>query len=98
MGAPEMKDVENRILASELKCAIFSADYRLAPEAPSPAALHDVFSVLMWLHANAGPLGVDGSRIGIKGESGGGGIPAGAVLYARDRQGPPLAFQHLTYR
>jgi acetyl esterase/lipase len=29
-GAPEMKDVENRLLASELKCAIYSVDYRLA--------------------------------------------------------------------
>jgi len=64
---PEMKDVENRILASELKCAIFSVDYRLAPEAPYPAALQDIHSVLVWLHANAGALGVDASRIGIKG-------------------------------
>ena len=97
MGAPEMKDVENRILASELKCAIFSVDYRLAPEAPYPAALQDIHSVLVWLHANAEALGVDASRIGIKGESGGGGVAAGAVLYARDQKGPPLAFQHLIY-
>ena len=33
MGTPEMKDVENRLFASELKCAIYSVDYRLAPEA-----------------------------------------------------------------
>src|SRR6202049_2589150 len=32
MGAPEMKDVENRLFASELKCAIYSVDHRLAPE------------------------------------------------------------------
>jgi acetyl esterase/lipase len=30
MGTPEMKDVENRLLASELKCAIYSVDYRLS--------------------------------------------------------------------
>jgi hypothetical protein len=29
MGAPEMKDVENRLFASELKCAIYSVDHRL---------------------------------------------------------------------
>jgi acetyl esterase/lipase len=34
---------------------------------------------------------------GIKGESGGGGFAAGAALYARDRQGPKFAFQHLIY-
>src|SRR5438094_7900605 len=32
MGAPEMKDVENRLFASELRCAIYSVDHRLAPE------------------------------------------------------------------
>ena len=32
MGTPEMKDVENRLFASELRCAIYSVDHRLAPE------------------------------------------------------------------
>jgi acetyl esterase/lipase len=38
MGAPEMNDVENRLFASELRCAIYSMDHRLAPEAPHPVA------------------------------------------------------------
>ena len=97
MGTPEMKDVENRLFASELKCAIYSVDYRLAPEAPHPAPLEDIYSVFVWLHANAGRLGLDPARIGIKGESGGGGFAAGAAFYARDRQGPKFAFQHLIY-
>ena len=59
MGAPEMKDVENRLFASELKCAIYSVDHRLAPEAPHPAPLEDIYSVFVWLHANAGRLGLD---------------------------------------
>jgi acetyl esterase/lipase len=97
MGAPEMKDVENRIFASELRCAIYSVSYRLAPEAPHPAPLEDIYSVLAWLHANAIPLELDPARIGIKGESGGGGLAAAAALYARDRTGPKFAFQHLIY-
>ena len=97
MGAPEMKDVENRLLASELKCAIYSVDHRLAPEAPHPAPLEDIHSVFVWLHANAGELGLDPARIGIKGESGGGGFAAAAALYARDHSGPKFAFQHLIY-
>src|SRR6516162_238721 len=92
MGAPEMKDVENRLFASELRCAIYSVDHRLAPEAPHPAPLEDIYSVFAWLHANAGRLGLDPARIGIKGESGGGGFAAAAALYARDRQGPKFAF------
>ena len=97
MGAPEMKDVENRLLVSELRCAIYSVDYRLAPEAPHPAPLEDIYSVFTWLHANSGRLGLDPARIGIKGESGGGGFAAAAALYARDKQGPKFAFQHLIY-
>jgi acetyl esterase/lipase len=97
MGAPEMKDVENRLLASELRCAIYSVDHRLAPEAPHPAPLEDIYSVFTWLHANAGQLGLDPTRIGIKGESGGGGFAAAAALYARDQQGPKFAFQQLIY-
>ena len=97
MGAPEMKDVENRLFASELRCAIYSVDHRLAPESPHPAPVEDIYSVFAWLHANADRLGLDPARIGIKGESGGGGFAAGAALYARDRQGPKFAFQHLVY-
>jgi triacylglycerol lipase len=96
-GAPEMKDVENRLLASELRCAIYSVDHRLAPEAPHPAPLEDIYSVFAWLHRNAGRLGLDPARIGIKGESGGGGFAAAAALYARDQQGPKFTFQHLIY-
>ena len=97
MGAPEMKDVENRLCASALQCAIYSVDHRLAPEAPHPAPVEDIYSVFVWLHANASQLGLDPGRIGIKGESGGGGFAAAAALYARDQQGPKFAFQHLIY-
>src|SRR5437762_12902026 len=81
-----MKDVENRLFASELRCAIYSVDHRLAPESPHPAPVEDIYSIFAWLHANAGQLGLDPARIGIKGESGGGGFAAAAALYARDRQ------------
>src|SRR5262249_7355678 len=97
MGAPEMKDVENRLLASELNCAIYSVDHRLAPESPHPAPLEDIYSVFLWLHANSRRLGLDSTRIGIKGESGGGGFAAAVALYARDQPGPNFAFQHLIY-
>ena len=97
MGAPEIKDVENRFFASELRCAIYSVDHRLAPESRHPAPVEDIYSVFVWLHANAGQLGLDPTRIGIKGESGGGGFAAAAALYARDREGPKFAFQHLIY-
>jgi acetyl esterase/lipase len=97
MGLPDMKDMENGQFASELECAIYSVDHRLAPESPHPAPLEDIYSVFVWLHTNSSSLGLDPARIGIKGESGGGGLAAAAALYARDQQGPKFAFQHLIY-
>lgn len=97
MGIPEMAGVENIQLASELGCTIFSVDYRLAPESHYPAALNDMYSVLLWVQDNADTLNVCKEKIGIKGESGGGGIVAALALFVRDKQGPKIAFQHLIY-
>ncbi len=97
IGAPEMMEPANRLLASELGCLVVSVDYRLAPEAPHPAPVEDCYAALQWLHAKADQLGVDRSRIGVKGESAGGGLAAALALLARDRGGPELAFQHLIY-
>ncbi len=49
------------------------------------------------LRSNAESLGVDPTRIGVKGESAGGGLAAALALWTRDRAGPSLAFQHLIY-
>src|ERR1700716_1364128 len=62
MGAPEMKDAENRLFASELRCAIYSVDHRLAPESPHPAPADATNSVFSWLQAEAERLGVRARR------------------------------------
>ncbi len=97
LGSPEMADAANRRLAAELQCRIVSVDYRLAPETSFPGAVEDCYAALQWLHAQAGVLRVDPQRIGVKGESAGGGLAAALALLARDRGGPAIAFQHLTY-
>ena len=47
-------------------------DYRLAPAAPFPAAVHDVKAAVRYLRANAARLGIDPGRIGTTGGSAGG--------------------------
>lgn len=73
------------------------ADYRIAPEHPHPTPVEDCYAALRWLVDNAATLGVDPARVGVMGDSAGGGLAAGVCLLARDRGGPPVAQQLLIY-
>ena len=95
VGSLDLYDADCRRIAAEVGAVVFSVDYRLAPEHPFPAALEDCFAALTWVADNAPDLCVDPERIGIGGESAGGGISAGVALLARDRGGPALCVQFL---
>lgn len=97
LGVPEMDHATNLALARDLRCHVVSVDYRLAPEHPYPAALDDCTAALDWLVGAAETFGVDPMRIGIKGESAGGGLAAALAVRERDRGNDRIAFQHLTY-
>lgn len=97
LGSPEGSDQHNIRLARSLGIVIVSVDYRLAPEYPAPAAIHDSFAVLAWLHEQAVALGIDPQRIAIGGESAGGGLAASLALFTRDDERYPICFQLLTY-
>jgi acetyl esterase len=94
-GDIEMMDVPCQMYCGELDVVIVSVGYRLAPEHPYPAGLHDCYAALVWLHDHAAELGVDASRIGVGGGSAGGGLSAAVALLARDLGGPALCFQFL---
>lgn len=96
-GSAREVEFLHKPLAARLGCVIVSIDYRLAPEAPFPAAIDDCYAALKWTFANAADLGVDATRIGVMGESAGGGIAAALALVSRDRGEHRLSFQHLIY-
>ncbi|BBX32438.1 alpha/beta hydrolase [Mycolicibacterium mageritense DSM 44476 = CIP 104973] len=72
-------------------------DYRVAPENPDPTPVQDCYAALNWLAGHAKELGVDPGRIGVVGDSAGGGLAAGVALMARDLGGPAIALQLLIY-
>lgn len=94
-GAAERDLGRNQALAAELDCVVVSVDYRLAPETPFPGALEDSYSALEWLYRHAQELGVDPRRIGVMGESAGGGHAAMLTIAARDRREFSIAYQCL---
>ena len=73
-----------------------SVEYRLAPEHPGETPARDSLAGLRWLADHAAELGVDPARIAVMGDSGGGGVGAGAAILARDT-GVALARQILIY-
>jgi triacylglycerol lipase len=97
LGKVGQREATHRDLAASLHCAIVTVDYRLAPETPFPGPINDCYAALQWLFAEAPRLGIDATRIGVAGESAGGGLAAALALMARDRGEYNLAFQHLIY-
>jgi acetyl esterase/lipase len=57
---------------SQLGFTCCAVEYRLVPESPWPAQLHDVKAAIRWVRAHAEELGVEHDRIVLQGYSAGG--------------------------
>lgn len=95
IGSIEMEHAFATVVARDLGVVVVTPEYRLAPEHPFPAGLDDCFATLVWIHEQADTLGIDRARVGVGGQSAGGGLAAAVALLARDRGGPALCFQFL---
>jgi len=95
IGDVDTHDVLCRQLALGARCAVFSVDYRLAPEHPFPAAVEDCFAATRYVAEHAAELNVRGIAVG--GDSAGGNLAAVVSLLARDAGSPAVAFQLLVY-
>ncbi len=95
MGAMYELAVRRYVASSGVPMLV--VDYRVAPEHPHPTPVEDCYAALEWLAAQSETLGFDPGRLGVMGDSAGGGLAAGACLMARDRSGPAVAQQLLVY-
>ena len=91
VGNVETHDPLCRRVANATGARVVSAEYRLAPEHPYPAALDDAEEVLRWLAA-----GYPGRPLGVAGDSACASLSAGLAIRARDKQ-IPLTAQLLLY-
>ncbi|MGD9892048.1 MAG: alpha/beta hydrolase [Dehalococcoidia bacterium] len=97
IGAIDTIDAPCRALANRAGCVVVSVDYRLAPEHKFPAAPEDCYAATRYVAENAAAYNADPQRLAIGGDSAGGNLAAAVALMARDRGGPPIAFQLLIY-
>lgn len=97
LGAPEQDDLRFDRWCQRFDVVGVAVQYRLAPEHPYPAGIEDCYAGLRWVHQHGAEIGVDTSRLGIGGPSGGGGLAAALGLVARDRDEVPLDYQLLIY-
>ena len=97
IGDLDTHDVLCRSLAIGARCAVFSVEYRLAPESPFPAAVEDCVSATKFVAENHAMLKVDSNRVAVGGDSAGGNLAAVVALQARDAGAPALCFQLLIY-
>jgi acetyl esterase len=101
IGDLDTHDVVCRTLANGARCAVFSVEYRKAPEAPFPAAVDDCFSALSFVFSSSRSLKINAKQIAVAGDSAGGNLATVMALMARDAGGPafshPISFQALIY-
>jgi len=90
IGDLDTHDVLCRQLANGARCAVYSVDYRLAPEHPFPAAVDDCVAAAKFVAGRH-------QRVAVGGDSAGGNLATVVALQAREHGGPQIGFQLLIY-
>jgi acetyl esterase len=97
IGDLDTHDEVCRQLAKQSNSTVMAVRYRLAPEAPFPAAVEDAWAALQWADSHRSELGGSAnSKIVVGGDSAGGNLSAVVALMARDAR-LDLAAQLLVY-
>lgn len=82
-------------IADAAGVVVISVGYRVAPEAPYPAAVEDARRALRWVVDNSDDLGLDPAAVAVGGHAAGANLAASVALWARDEDGPAIRFQLL---
>ena len=96
-GSVDSHDRFTRLLARESGAAVLGIDYRLGPEHPFPAGMHDTIAAIDWLRREGAARGLDATRLALGGDSAGANIALSAMLALRDAGGAMPAGAVLFY-
>lgn len=83
LGSLETHHVLMAEICAATGLSVVAADYRLAPEAPYPAAIDDCEAILRHVVANAGALGLSSPKVIICGDSSGGSMAVALCMRLR---------------
>ena len=97
IGDLDTHDNQCRWISREADVVVLSVDYRLAPEAPFPAAVEDCLAATRWAVEHVAELGGDPARVAVGGDSAGANLATVVAQQLRDAGGPALAAQLLVY-
>ncbi|MDG2112312.1 MAG: alpha/beta hydrolase fold domain-containing protein, partial [Actinomycetota bacterium] len=97
LGSPEQDDLRFDRWCQRFDIVGVAVQYRLAPEDPYPAGVEDCYAGVKWVKEHGAEIGVDTTRVGIGGPSGGGGLAAALGLMVRDRAEFDIDYQLLIY-
>jgi acetyl esterase/lipase len=89
LGSPQVYRNLTSLLGKTNECPVFALNYRLAPEHPFPAGLHDAFAAYLWLINPTHPMFLNRGHhdpykpeeIIISGDSAGGGLSMALLNY-----------------
>jgi acetyl esterase len=96
IGDLDTHDNMARSICRDCSAVVVSVDYRLAPEAPFPAAVEDAVAATRWAAEHLADLG-GSDRLAVAGDSAGGNLAAVVAQQLRDVGGPVIAAQLLVY-
>lgn len=87
----------NAQIHREAGCRVVSIDYSLAPEAPFPVAVNEVYAVVKEVASNAEKYGIDPQRMAIGGHSAGGNLATATCIQAARKREFGFVCQVLDY-
>jgi acetyl esterase len=97
LGSVAQCDAFTRALALATGCAVLSIEYRLAPEHPFPAAIHDVEAATVWVITESRRLFGRLLPILLGGDSAGGNLATVVTRRLNERAAGTIAAQILAY-